>query len=110
MFFFPQTFKILGIVRQQLANKFKDLLKEGQICMISNFKMAKNQQTYKSARIDHPFKIEFGFNTKLEEPNVTVDIPRNGFNFQRFQDITQNSEFTLGTASTFSFSFPLLLC
>ncbi|KAL6514698.1 hypothetical protein OROGR_020277 [Orobanche gracilis] len=88
---------IITKVRGDIYYKFEDNIIMGKILFITNFKVVDYNTGAKQARINHPYKIEFGMATKICEPTKEVQIPTHGFKFVRFNDVQfTDSQFTLG--------------
>ncbi|KAL6501679.1 hypothetical protein OROGR_026812 [Orobanche gracilis] len=87
---------IIAKVRGDIYYKFEDNIIMGKILFITNFKVVDYNTGAKQARINHPYKIEFGMPTKISEPTKEVQIPTHGFKFVRFNDVQfTDSQFTL---------------
>ncbi|KAJ9548755.1 hypothetical protein OSB04_021298 [Centaurea solstitialis] len=66
-------------IRKNLIDRFNNLLKEGVVYIIQNFKVVPNSADYRVT--DSAFKILFTLITKLKKVDDDPSIPMHGFRF-----------------------------
>ncbi|KAF7826545.1 replication protein A 70 kDa DNA-binding subunit C-like [Senna tora] len=71
--------KIGGSVRSVFANKYRNILKEGGVYIMSGFNVVSANNTFRAT--NHAYKLNFQFSSRIARSNDDGSIHRYGFDF-----------------------------
>ena len=78
---------LIGVsVKGTFYDKFKHILKEGNIYLISQFTVGINGYAFRST--NHEFRVIFQFSTRVARRDFIPNIPMYGFQFMKLSTVT----------------------
>ncbi|KAF7815096.1 replication protein A 70 kDa DNA-binding subunit C-like [Senna tora] len=71
--------KISAYIKSTFAQKYSNIIKEGSVYVMSQFNVGSNDGAFRA--VNHKYKLNFQFSTRVAETDDDGFIPRYGFNF-----------------------------